>query len=50
MNDDLKREAIQSSIKLFEDIKERWKNEKHLKAHDIEWLLSMTELYFRSKK
>ncbi|MEH7249148.1 hypothetical protein V7114_20525 [Neobacillus niacini] len=49
MNDNFKKEIVQSSIKLFNGIKAKWENEGHLEAHDIEWLLSMTELYFKSK-
>lgn len=49
MRDETKREVIQSSINLFNRIKNRWENGYQLEPHEIEWLLSMTELYFRSK-
>jgi hypothetical protein len=50
MSDEVKKDVIHSSIKLFQSIKAKWEREGHLEAHDIQWLLSMTELYFKSKK
>lgn len=50
MSDDVKKDVIQSSIKLFQSIKSKWEKDRHLEAHDIQWLLSMTELYFKSKQ
>jgi hypothetical protein len=50
MDDNVKKEVIRSSIKLHKTIKDKWEREGHLEAHEIEWLLSMTELYFNSKK
>jgi hypothetical protein len=50
MKDDIKKDVLKSSIKLFNAIKGKFEKEGSLEAHEIEWLLSMTELYFNSKK
>lgn len=50
MDNNEKIDIVISSIKTLNDIKKRHANGIQLAAHDIEWLISMTELYFKSKQ